>query len=590
MSYAIDQVKARINLSSIVSKKVALKRKTTGEYLGLCPFHSEKSPSFNVSDNKGFYHCFGCGAHGDVFSYLMETEYLKFPEALERLAQEAGIELPKHTEVQKKQQDIRDILIEIHEAAANYYTQKLFSPEGKQALNYLKKRGLKNEIIAEYRLGFTPPNHYELYDLLKKKFDENQIISSKILLKGDYGMYNPLKNRVIFPIFNKSGKIVAFGGRLIEKGEPKYLNSPETLIFKKSETLYGLNFAKKEALKSKQIIVVEGYMDVIALANNEIYNSVAPLGTSISTEHIKSLWKIVDIPTLCLDADNAGRAATSRLASEILPFIKADKTLNFASLTGGKDPDEVILNKGREFFNSIINHPIPLSELLFTSLLKMHTVKTPENVTTLRKNLELLAKKIIDKDLQKSYSSYFKNKVYEILSSKKKLNINKELLNSKHNIQSILNEQENNILTILAAIINHPEIISDDEIYYELHDIEIRSNFLDKIREYILNLKGYINYENEPCRKSLRQTLEEQFNFKLNDSMFDTFAKSEASSEEAKEGIIRIFKLNNLIIIQEQIKTASQLLMERQDEETYNKLSYLKQIEEILKTELNILN
>ncbi|MCM1001500.1 MAG: DNA primase, partial [Wolbachia endosymbiont of Melophagus ovinus] len=321
----IDIIKSRLLLSDIVGKKVRL-TKSGDNFVGLCPFHNEKTPSFFVSNTRGSYHCFGCSAHGDVFEFVSQTEGLSFKEALERLASVAGVELPKNLNITKES----DKLFSTLSLAANWFAQK---KQGVMA--YLRQRKISPEIIDKFKIGYAPNSG------LKEYFNSSGI-KDEILI--DVGLINKnsrdyFYDRLIFPIHNIAGKVIGFGGRaLSSEQQPKYLNSSESQLFKKRENLYGLNLALSEIRKKQHIFVVEGYMDVIALHQAGISNTVAPLGTAISAEQIQNLWRFAKEVSICMDGDSAGRRAATRVAEFALPILKPGYPLKFVTLPSDKDP------------------------------------------------------------------------------------------------------------------------------------------------------------------------------------------------------------------------------------------------------------
>ncbi|HEC14140.1 MAG TPA: DNA primase, partial [Rhodospirillales bacterium] len=278
----LDELRSRIGLADVVGKRVKLTRKGH-EHLGLCPFHKEKTPSFTLNEEKGFYHCFGCGAHGGAIDFAMQTDGLTFPEAVERLAAEAGMEVPADTPEERQRSKERQGLYEVVEAAAVFFEKSLRMPEGKKGIDYFRARGLDDETISRFRLGFAPDARDRIKtELARQGISEGLMVAAGLLKRPDDGRspFGYFRNRVIFPICDKRGRPIAFGGRILGPGEPKYLNSPETPLFKKGRILYGLNLAAASARKEGTLVVAEGYMDVIALARAGIGNAVAPLGTA----------------------------------------------------------------------------------------------------------------------------------------------------------------------------------------------------------------------------------------------------------------------------------------------------------------------
>src|SRR5437764_1063773 len=309
----LDELRQRVSLVNLIARKVKLTRRGR-EQTGLCPFHNERTPSFTVSDEKGFFHCFGCGAHGDVIGFVMRSEGLSFPDAVERLAREAGLPIPASSPEERERTQRQATLVSAMETAAAWYELQLKAPGAREALDYLTRRGLSEATIARFRLGFAPEGRTALRDALARAGVSLELsIEAGLIGKGDDGnIFDRMRGRVIFPIADRRGRVIAFGGRILGDGQPKYLNSPETALFHKGRTLYGLAQALRPARDGGEIIVAEGYMDVIALAQAGFAQAVAPLGTALTEEQIGGRWRLVPEPTLCFDADGAGERAPPR--------------------------------------------------------------------------------------------------------------------------------------------------------------------------------------------------------------------------------------------------------------------------------------
>ena len=333
----LDELRQRLSLVSVISRKVRLVRRGR-ESTGLCPFHNEKSPSFTVSDEKGFFHCFGCGAHGDVIGFLMRSEGLSFPESVERLAREAGLALPVSSPEERQRAERQSTLVTAMETAAAWYQEQLGASAGRGALDYLRRRGLAEGTIARFRLGYAPEGRTALRDALTRAGVSIELAQEAGLVgKGEDGaLFDRMRGRVIFPIADRRGRVIAFGGRILGEGQPKYLNSPETPLFHKGRTLYGLGQALRPAKDAGEVVVAEGYMDVIALSQAGFPQAVAPLGTALTEEQIAELWRLVPEPTLCFDGDTAGERAAARAADRALPLLKPGQSLRFAMLPEGR--------------------------------------------------------------------------------------------------------------------------------------------------------------------------------------------------------------------------------------------------------------
>ena len=321
----LDEIRARLSVSQVVGRKVALK-KAGREFRGLSPFKTEKTPSFFVNDQKGFYHCFASGEHGDIFTFLMKTEGLEFPEAVERLAAEAGVPMPKPSERNVEQEDQRDRLYRLLEASVLFFEEYLRSSVGAEARHYLERRGLARETIETFRLGFAPNSRSALSTHLKAQgFTPADMAAAGMLIAGDdiAEPYDRFRNRVMFPILDLKGRVIAFGGRALEKDAPaKYLNSPETSLFHKGHILFNARARVPLLTTRVSVIVVEGYMDVVTLAEAGFGETVAPLGTALTEDQLKLLWRFAPEPILCFDGDGAGRKAADRAVEVALPWLK----------------------------------------------------------------------------------------------------------------------------------------------------------------------------------------------------------------------------------------------------------------------------
>lgn len=372
----IDDLLSRVDIVNVIDARVPLK-KAGKEYKGLCPFHSEKTPSFTVSSQKQFYHCFGCGAHGNAISFLMEHDRVGFRDAVEELAGLAGMRVPTAATVDpNKQRSLADLYAQL-DAVARYYRHQLkHHPERQKAVDYLKSRGLSGEIAAEYEIGYAPPGWNGLIDTfgdrsatIKALADSGMLISKEDGVREDQRWYDRFRDRVMFPIRDKRGRVVGFGGRVVGEGTPKYLNSPETEIFHKGHELYGLYQARKAQREFPRIVVVEGYMDVVGLAQYGIRYSVATLGTALTETNLNELARQSREIVFCFDGDRAGRQAAWRALETSLPAIHDGLELRFMFLPDGEDPDTAVRRFGREYFEQKVAEARPLSEFFFDTLI-----------------------------------------------------------------------------------------------------------------------------------------------------------------------------------------------------------------------------
>lgn len=411
----IDELRARISIADVVGAKVKLTKKGR-EYQGLCPFHNEKTPSFTVNESKGFYHCFGCGAHGDIIKFEMEANGLPFIDALQKLAHQAGLQMPQLSAKDKKEEDERKSLYEIMETACAFFERELRMPDGASGLKYFtEKRGLSPETLKKFRLGFAPNNNALMAHLKAQGIDEKDMKELGLIAIPEDTSRRPhdfFRNRVMIPITNKQGKIIAFGGRVMEKIEPKYLNSPDTPIFNKRRNLYNLDKAREVAYKEKKLIICEGYMDVIALDRYGFGYAVAPLGTALTEEQIAEAWRVCPEPILCLDGDSPGVKAAMRAVDRVLPMLKAGYSLQFLFLPDNQDPDEYLQAHGHDSFAALMRKTSPLIDILWRKYTENEDSSTPEKKALIEKTLLSEVAKIGDATVRSYYAQEIRSRIY----------------------------------------------------------------------------------------------------------------------------------------------------------------------------------
>jgi DNA primase len=395
-----------VPLAGIVGRRVKLTRRGR-EHSGLCPFHNEKTPSFTVSEDKGFYHCFGCGAHGDVIGFIMRMEGLSFPEAVERLAGDAGLQVPQSSPEERAAARRRADLYDVVEAAAAWFEEQLAGTGGVAARAYLDGRGLRAETVAAFRLGFAPDKRGQMRKALNARgLNDAQLAEAGLIKLGEDPNDAPRDyffNRIVFPITDRRGRAIAFGGRALGESRAKYLNSPETPLFHKGRVLYNLSRARQAAHDTGELIVCEGYMDVIALGQAGFPAAVAPLGTAITEEQIAELWRLTDEPVLCLDGDQAGRRAGFRAAERALGLLRPGRSLRFAVLPEGEDPDSLVQGQGPAALRAVLAAARPLSELLWLMETDGRRFETPERQAALNAALDKRIRGIGDEGLQAAY-------------------------------------------------------------------------------------------------------------------------------------------------------------------------------------------
>ncbi|MBL8703888.1 MAG: DNA primase [Rhodospirillales bacterium] len=401
----LDELRARVSLPALIGRRVRLTKRGK-EHTGLCPFHSEKSPSFTVNDDKGFFHCFGCGAHGDAIGFVMRADSLSFPEAVERLAGEAGLEVPRASPEEAQRFKAQATLRDATEVACQWFESRLRAPEGRVALDYLRRRGLDDATIARFRLGYAP----ESGDALKraaaaKDITEDQLLEAGLLKRPDDGRppFAFFRDRVMFPIADRGGRIIAFGARALGDAQPKYLNSPDTPLFDKGRTLYAYSLARAVAAERNEIIACEGYMDVIALHQAGFANAVAPLGTALTEFQLDQLWKAAPEPILCFDADSAGKRAAARTAERALPLVGPGRSVRIATIEAGKDPDELIRAQGPQAMRDVLDKAKPLVDFLWSLETEASQPRTPEQWAALQQALEQRAARIEHRETRTIY-------------------------------------------------------------------------------------------------------------------------------------------------------------------------------------------
>ncbi len=402
----LDEIRARLPVSTVVGRKVRLK-KAGREWKALSPFNAEKTPSFYVNDQKGFYHCFSSGKHGDIFTFLMETEGLSFPEAVERLAAEAGVALPKPSPEARAEGDRRKSLYDVVELAAAFFEGELQGRAGVRARDYLARRGLGVETQRRFRLGYAPPDRFALRDhLATKGVAVEHMVEAGLLVTGEEVAvpYDRFRDRIMFPIADPKGRVIAFGGRAMSADAPaKYLNSPDTPLFNKGRLLYNLHLARQPAHERGTVIAVEGYVDVIALAQAGFPNAVAPLGTALTEDQLALLWRLADEPILCFDGDKAGRRAAYRAIDIALPLLTAGRSLRFALLPDGQDPDDLARSGGPAAVERVLAGARPLVDMLWAREVEAGPLDTPERRAALEQRLREALQAIRDETLRRYY-------------------------------------------------------------------------------------------------------------------------------------------------------------------------------------------
>jgi DNA primase len=404
----LDEIRARLPVSEVVGRRVQLKKKGR-EWAGLSPFNKEKTASFFVNDAKGFYHCFSSGKHGDIFRFLMETEGVGFPEAVERLASQAGLEMPKSAPQEERRAERQRTLVDVMDMAAKFFEAALAGRAGTAARAYLDKRGLTDATRSAFRLGYATADRNALKaHLLSQNVPIADLIETGLVIHGEdiAEPYDRFRDRIMFPIQDARGRIIAFGGRAMQAdAQAKYLNSPETSLFHKGHVLFNHHRARTAAHQTETVIAVEGYMDVIALAQAGIHHTVAPLGTALTEGQLELLWRMGQEPVLCFDGDKAGQRAAHRAIDVALPHLKPGRSLRFAFLPDGQDPDDLVRASGRDAVESVIEQARPLVDVLWERELEAGPTDTPERRAALERRIKSLIALIQDETVRRHYGT-----------------------------------------------------------------------------------------------------------------------------------------------------------------------------------------
>ncbi|HVH76361.1 MAG TPA: DNA primase [Stellaceae bacterium] len=493
----LDELRSRLSLAALVGRRVRLVRRGR-EYAGLCPFHNEKTPSFYVVEDKAFFHCFGCGAHGDAIGFVMRADNLDFLEAVEKLAAEAGLAVPKSTPEERERAQRQKTLQEALEAAAAFYEGRLWGSAGAAARDYLKGRGLDEATIRHFRLGWASADRHALKRALSAEFPLPLLVEAGLLRQPEEGeAYDWFRERVMFPILDRGGRVIAFGGRVIGAGEPKYLNSPETPIFEKGRVLYGWAQARA-ALRlggGESLVVTEGYMDVIALYRAGFKAAVAPLGTALTEAHLAELWRLAPEPVLCFDGDAAGERAAVRALRRALPLLRPGQSLLFASLPAGEDPDSLIRGQGRAAFEEVLRTAQPLSRKLWELAVAARPLDTPERRADLERRLEDEIRLIADRAVQAEYRRFVRERLYEASRASRppfrpaREPRRRHVSNGPPRPPSVPGKTQREVL--LGTLVEHPFLILD--LCEEIAALDFVEPELSRLRDGILAIPDLEN-------------------------------------------------------------------------------------------------
>ena len=477
----IEDLRQRVPLSDIIGRRVKLIRKGR-RFSGLCPFHSEKTPSFSVVDDDGFYHCFGCGAHGDAISFLREIDGLDFMEAVERLADMAGLAMPKSTQIDPAVTRQRKAAFDILEETTRFFEGRLRADEGRDAAQYIKQRGLDAATVKNFRLGYAPRSGLQAV-LAGKGFSDDDMILAGVLGKSDRDgrLYDYFRDRVMFPIENRQGKVIAFGARGLGDAQPKYLNSADSPTFSKKAVLYGWVQAREAVRRKLPLVVVEGYMDVIAVQRSGIAAAVAPLGTALTPEQIALLWKLHDEPILCFDGDAAGQRAQLRALERILPLLEPGRSARLAMLPAGKDPDDVLGESGPEGLRKILGNAQALVDVMWSTTAAQFDTQQPETRAQFWQAVRGLVRSIGNNQVRGAYGDEIESRIAAMRSQTRGQT---KIFMARRTIRPATGLMHRH-RAILALILAHPALVPAN--FEALSMLEIADQKLDHVKKAVID-------------------------------------------------------------------------------------------------------
>ncbi|TDK38967.1 DNA primase [Rhizobium deserti] len=545
----LDEIRDRVSISTVIGRRVTWDRKKTnvsrGDYWACCPFHGEKSPSFHCEDRKGRYHCFGCGVTGNHFRFLTDLEGQSFPEAVQTVADMAGIAMPQPDAQAEKREKERTTLLDVMEIATRFFQDQLQSASGARARAYLRDRGLTGRTIETFRLGYAPESRNALKEHLASNGVPKEQIEACGLVRHGEGIavsYDYFRDRIMFPILSSREKVIAFGGRaMAADAMAKYMNSPDTELFHKGQVLYNFTRARRAAQvggtrqEPGTIIAVEGYMDVIALYQAGVENAVAPLGTALTENQLELLWRMTPQPILCFDGDGAGLRAASRAADLALPFLKPGRSVSFALLPDGKDPDDLVRHEGRAPFDKVLAEARPLVEMIWQREASSGSYDTPEKRAELEARLKQIVSVIADENVRRHYQQAVRERLNGFfqpasrVSNDRRQNfqrgggrpgqggapmgpraagraagvsdrLTRSGLVRGHRDLPALRES-----VLAMTIVNHPQLLLDE--YDEIASVEFESRDLQRLWSCVLTIAGRASPDFSA--KHLREQLEE---------------------------------------------------------------------------------
>ena len=615
----LDEIRARVPVSSVVGRSVQWDRKKTnagrGDYWACCPFHHEKTPSFHADDRRGRYHCFGCKASGDIFRFMTEKLGASFPEAVEQLAGEAGLQMPKMSEEDIAREERRDTLYDVMELAARYFEDNLQTADGAAARGYLADRGLTAGIQQTFRIGYATPGRHHLKSYLADKGMTAELMAeSGLLVTGeDIAVpYDRFRDRIIFPIRDGRGRVIAFGGRAMSPDVPaKYLNSPDTPLFNKGRVLYNLDLARGPAHEKSAIIAVEGYMDVIAMTRAGLAHAVAPLGTALTPDQLALMWRTAPEPVLCFDGDEAGLKAAYRALDMALQHLRPGQSLRFALLPQDRDPDDLLRDEGPDAVKAVIDSAQPLVDVLWRRALAENDRQTPEARARFEVDLEQSIRQIDDIKVRTHYEAEITARRKALWAENRggfqprgrrkagfqrpqprrgqpyrpwdvSMPASPQLRALARTAEGAAAHERRERLIVLA-VVNHPELLTSDAERFS--EIEITSRELDSLRREILDiaaledgldsdkLRHHLNQRNKAASLEKLQTQAERLN--------SWHVERGAALEDVRTGFDHMMALHRKAVLERELKAAELALAEDPSEEN---LLHLNQILEELRS------
>ena len=582
----LNEIKLRLKVSQVVGKTVQLKKRGK-EFVGLSPFKNEKTPSFTVNDEKEFYHCFSTGEHGNIFDFLMKTKSIGFGEAVKTLASEAGVQPYRFSNFDQKK-DLRfQTYKKILNDYSNYFSQKLFDETNKEALDYLYNRGLNRSIIEEFNLGYVPWKN-SFYEDLLKKYSEEEINTTGLYFKNDKtGKFvDRFNSRIIFPVNNITGDTIAFGGRIIRDSKlAKYINSPETEFYKKGNVIFNLDKAKDTRSETDDVLIVEGYMDVVSVYSSGLKNVIANSGTALTERQINLIWKFFSNPIICLDGDESGQKAAERIAERLFPLINENNKIYFSIMPDGQDPDDFIKENGKEIFTKFLEKKEIIQNFLWNYYLKKINENNPFEISKFEKNIKKLAYSIKDETLKKYVLEDFLEKLNKLIPNQI---LNKNIQFSKYrnkknykilNETKILHQRRKNLsksqvieFSILFLILNYHKISSKR--FKELSEVEFVSEKNESLKKTIID-----TYSSDEDQQIVKAKIEDDYANLISEikenSNIQLIVKGKTESEilSLLDEFINEFKEQNNL---RKIESLEKKLLNNLDENSYSELIELK--------------